>query len=203
MKVKKMIKVAGGHLDILIIITDGPLPAVLQEVSLPIINNTECEAMYEKAGFREHIPHIFICAGYREGGKDSCEVTRLCSDLSGRQRNSSLDCPQLYLDSEPLTFPSLTNQLDVIATSLSIPPPCPALWSPSPDRPTDTRKTTMMMIALRETAEDRCPCTGTTVATCCLESSPGALAVLRGTSPGSTPGSQSLETGSIRFSSTS
>ena len=62
------------------IITDGPLPAVLQEVSLPIINNTECEAMYEKAGFREHIPHIFICAGYREGGKDSCEVTRLCAE---------------------------------------------------------------------------------------------------------------------------
>jgi len=53
---------------------DGPLPAVLQEVDLPIINNTECEAMYEKAGFREHIPDIFICAGYREGGKDSCEV---------------------------------------------------------------------------------------------------------------------------------
>ena len=56
------------------ILLDGPLPAVLQEVDLPIINNTECEAMYEKAGFREHIPHIFICAGYREGGKDSCEV---------------------------------------------------------------------------------------------------------------------------------
>ena len=55
-------------------IADGPLPAVLQEVDLPIINNTECEAMYESAGFREHIPHIFICAGYREGGKDSCEV---------------------------------------------------------------------------------------------------------------------------------
>ena len=55
--------------------TDGPLPAVLQEVDLPIINNTECEAMYEKAGFREHIPGIFICAGYKEGGKDSCEVS--------------------------------------------------------------------------------------------------------------------------------
>ena len=47
---------------------------MLQEVDLPIINNTECEMMYEKAGFRDHIPHIFICAGYREGGKDSCEV---------------------------------------------------------------------------------------------------------------------------------
>ena len=46
----------------------------MQKVTLPIINNTECEMMYEKAGFREHIPHIFICAGYREGGKDSCEV---------------------------------------------------------------------------------------------------------------------------------
>jgi len=52
---------------------DGPLPSKMQKVTLPIINNTECELMYEKAGFREHIPHIFICAGYREGGKDSCE----------------------------------------------------------------------------------------------------------------------------------
>jgi len=52
---------------------DGPLPSKMQKVTLPIINNTECEMMYEKAGFREHIPHIFICAGYREGGKDSCE----------------------------------------------------------------------------------------------------------------------------------
>ena len=59
------------------IITDGPLPAVLQEVSLPIINNTECEAMYAKAGLWEFIPHTFICAGYRDGGKDSCEVKRL------------------------------------------------------------------------------------------------------------------------------
>ena len=53
---------------------DGPLPAVLQEVDLPVISNADCEKMYERAGFREHIPHIFICAGYAEGGKDSCEV---------------------------------------------------------------------------------------------------------------------------------
>ncbi|CAG9763764.1 unnamed protein product [Ceutorhynchus assimilis] len=29
--------------------------------------------MYRSAGYIEHIPHIFICAGWRRGGFDSCE----------------------------------------------------------------------------------------------------------------------------------
>jgi hypothetical protein len=33
-------------------ISDGPLPSVLQEVDLPIIENSLCESMYEKAGYR-------------------------------------------------------------------------------------------------------------------------------------------------------
>ncbi|KAF5274823.1 hypothetical protein FQR65_LT00406 [Abscondita terminalis] len=52
---------------------DGPLPSVLQQVAVPVINNTVCEAMYRSAGYIEHIPHIFICAGWRRGGFDSCE----------------------------------------------------------------------------------------------------------------------------------
>ncbi|XP_046465986.1 serine proteinase stubble isoform X1 [Neodiprion pinetum] len=52
---------------------DGPLPSVLQEVSVPVINNTVCEGMYRSAGYIEHIPKIFICAGWRKGGFDSCE----------------------------------------------------------------------------------------------------------------------------------
>ncbi|XP_046733823.1 serine proteinase stubble isoform X2 [Diprion similis] len=52
---------------------DGPLPSVMQEVSVPVINNTVCEAMYRSAGYIEHIPNIFICAGWRKGGFDSCE----------------------------------------------------------------------------------------------------------------------------------
>lgn len=52
---------------------DGPLPSVLQEVAVPVINNTICEAMYYEAGYKESIPHIFICAGWRKGGYDSCE----------------------------------------------------------------------------------------------------------------------------------
>lgn len=52
---------------------DGPLPSVLQEVAVPVINNTICEWMYRAAGYIEHIPHIFICAGWKKGGHDSCE----------------------------------------------------------------------------------------------------------------------------------
>ena len=70
--------------------SDGPLPSKMQKVTLPIINNTECELMYEKAGFREHIPHIFICAGYREGGKDSCEVKMTALDFRYTQSSISL-----------------------------------------------------------------------------------------------------------------
>ncbi|XP_014276587.1 serine proteinase stubble [Halyomorpha halys] len=52
---------------------DGPLPSVLQEVSVPVINNSLCETMYRAAGYIEHIPDIFICAGWKKGGFDSCE----------------------------------------------------------------------------------------------------------------------------------
>lgn len=52
---------------------DGPLPSVLQEVTVPIIRNDICESMYRNAGYIEHIPHIFICAGHKAGLKDSCE----------------------------------------------------------------------------------------------------------------------------------
>jgi secreted trypsin-like serine protease len=53
--------------------TDGPLPSTLQEVTVPVIRNDICEAMYRNAGYIEHIPHIFICAGHKLGAKDSCE----------------------------------------------------------------------------------------------------------------------------------
>lgn len=60
---------------------DGPLPSVLQEVAVPVINNTICESMYRSAGYIEHIPHIFICAGWKKGGYDSCEGKRSYAPL--------------------------------------------------------------------------------------------------------------------------
>lgn len=65
--------------------TDGPLPSVLQEVSVPVINNTLCEGMYRNAGYIEHIPHIFICAGWRKGGYDSCEGKQNATDKRSDQ----------------------------------------------------------------------------------------------------------------------
>jgi hypothetical protein len=63
----------------------------MQEVSLPIVNNSACESMYRDAGYVEHIPHIFICAGYASGGKDSCEVrtNTYSRTLYNRLRNAN------------------------------------------------------------------------------------------------------------------
>ena len=51
----------------------GPLPSVLQVVNLPIISNEKCRQMYAKAGYLKRVPPTVLCAGYAEGGKDSCE----------------------------------------------------------------------------------------------------------------------------------
>ena len=51
----------------------GPVPSILQVVKLPIIPNTQCQKMFQKSGHRKVIRDTFICAGYNDGGKDSCE----------------------------------------------------------------------------------------------------------------------------------
>lgn len=73
-----------------ILFLDGPLPSVLQEVSVPVINNGICEDMYRSAGYIEHIPHIFICAGWKKGGYDSCEGKCISVCIhSGKLRNEN------------------------------------------------------------------------------------------------------------------
>jgi len=51
----------------------GTLPSKLQQVTLPIVSNKKCKDMFLKAGRNEHIPDIFMCAGFEEGGRDSCQ----------------------------------------------------------------------------------------------------------------------------------
>ena len=55
--------------------TGGGVPQQLHEVDVPIINNTECQQMFLKSGHIKAIRDSFICAGYAQGLKDSCEVS--------------------------------------------------------------------------------------------------------------------------------
>lgn len=47
---------------------------VFVQVTVPIVSNDKCKDMFLKAGRHEYIPDIFMCAGFEEGGRDSCQV---------------------------------------------------------------------------------------------------------------------------------
>ncbi|XP_050426858.1 serine protease filzig-like [Adelges cooleyi] len=51
----------------------GGVPSVLQEVQVPIIENQVCQDMFETAGHSKSILSSFLCAGYANGQRDSCE----------------------------------------------------------------------------------------------------------------------------------
>lgn len=52
----------------------GPISKSLQEVFIPIISNNECRMTKYPA---RKITDNMLCAGYKEGGKDSCQVNIL------------------------------------------------------------------------------------------------------------------------------
>lgn len=54
-----------------------PLPGfgTLQKVQVPIISQSSCQEMYQTDPTEQvNILYDMICAGYQEGGKDSCQV---------------------------------------------------------------------------------------------------------------------------------
>lgn len=53
--------------------SESPISTRLQYVGVPIINNTECQKIYQP--INKQIDRQSICAGYAEGLKDSCEVS--------------------------------------------------------------------------------------------------------------------------------
>lgn len=50
----------------------GDISVNLQEVTVPILSNAECR----KTGYGQNrITENMLCAGYKEGKKDSCQVS--------------------------------------------------------------------------------------------------------------------------------
>lgn len=55
----------------------GGVPSVLQVVQVPIIENSVCQEMFQTAGHNKKILESFLCAGYANGQRDSCEVRNI------------------------------------------------------------------------------------------------------------------------------
>lgn len=51
----------------------GFIPSILQTVRLPIIDSHVCQKMFADAGHYKYIRDSALCAGYSQGGKDTCE----------------------------------------------------------------------------------------------------------------------------------
>ena len=61
------------------------MPNILHQVSVPVIDNLSCQEMFNSSGHKKTIRDSFLCAGYKDGKKDSCEVSQVIIFCFGKR----------------------------------------------------------------------------------------------------------------------
>ncbi|GAU91994.1 hypothetical protein RvY_04147-2 [Ramazzottius varieornatus] len=51
----------------------GALPPVLHKVDVPFISKHDCETWFDAGDRHQDIESVFICAGFKDGGRDACQ----------------------------------------------------------------------------------------------------------------------------------
>lgn len=89
----------------------GSASDILLEVLLPIWNLTECQAIYTQP-----ISDLQLCAGYKQGGKDSCQVHK-CSNQVFHRAIGSFHFYFLYLKGDsggPLMYQMTSGRWAIV-----------------------------------------------------------------------------------------